>query len=169
MESRDAYFNRVYSENAVQLKRFIVARIRSVSDMEDVYQDTWQRFYERTARLRPTEPICYLIKIAKGELAKRYRNQSRRNENEEPLLETAPDAEAPFEQALLDRLDAADVWSIVKTEPLLSYQSFVLYYGFDQPVRKIAKTLHVSEDAVKARLYRTRERIRTEWKGANEQ
>jgi len=169
MESRDAYFDRVYSENAAQLKRFIVARIRSVSDMEDVYQDTWRRFYERTARLRPTEPIRYLIKIAKGELAKRYRSQSRRNENEEPLLETAPDAEAPFEQALLDRMDAADVWSIVKTEPLLSYQSFVLYYGFDQPVRKIAKTLHVSEDAVKARLYRTRERIRAEWKGAREQ
>jgi len=169
MESRDAYFDRVYSENAAKLKRFIVARIRCVPDMEEVYQETWQRFYERTARLRPTEPIRYLVKIAKGELAKRYRNQSRKNENEEPLSEMVPDVQAPFEQALLDRMDAADVWRIVKTESLPSYQAFVLYYGFDQPVRQIAETLHVSEDAVKARLYRTRERIRAEWKGANEQ
>lgn len=169
MESRDDYFDRVYEENAARLKRFIVARIRSVPDMEEVYQETWRRFYERTARLRPTEPIRYLIKIAKGELAKRYRSQSRKNENEETLSDLVPDGQAPFEQALLDRMEAADVWNIVRTEPLLSYQSFVLYYGFDQPVRQIAETLHVSEDAVKARLYRTRERIRTEWKGANEQ
>ena len=61
------------------------------------------------------------------------------------------------------------VWQIVKQEPLLSYQTFVLYYGFDQSVRQIAGALHVSEDAVKARLYRTRERIRAQWKGADEQ
>jgi DNA-directed RNA polymerase specialized sigma24 family protein len=139
MESRDAYFDRVYDENAAQLKRFIVARIRSVSDMEDVYQETWQRFYERTARIRPTEPVRYLIKIAKGELAKRYRSQSRKNENEEPLTDVVADRQAPFEQALLERMDAAKVWSIVKTEPLLSYQSFVLYYGFDQPCGRSQK------------------------------
>ena len=65
--------------------------------------------------------------------------------------------------------EAAAVWQIVKNEPLLSYQAFVLYYGFDQSVRETAAALAISEDAVKARLYRTRERIRAEWKGANEQ
>ena len=69
--------------------------------------------------------------------------------------------------ALLDQLQAAEVWSIVRTEPLLSYQAFVLYYGFDKSVRQIAHTLSISEDAVKSRLYRTRERIRAEWKGAD--
>lgn len=169
MESRDAYFDRVYGENATKVKRFIVVRIRSASDMEDVYQEVWKRFYERTALLRPTEPIRYLVKIAKGELAKRYRIQGRSAEHEEPLNEITPDAQAPFEHALLERMDAARVWNIVRTEPLLSYQSFVLYYGFDQSVRQIATVLHISENAIKARLYRTRERIRAEWKGANEQ
>ena len=167
MESRDAYFDRVYREYAARLKRFLVVRIRSVSDMEDLYQEVWKRFYERTAGIRPQEPFRYLIKIAKGELSKRYKNQSKRNEHEEPLLETIPDAQAPFEPALMDRMDAGAVWQIVKREPLLSYQAFALYYGFDQPVRQVANTLHISEDAVKARLYRTRERIRAEWKGAS--
>ena len=169
MESRDAYFDAVYQAHAAKLKRFLVVRIRSVSDMEDLYQETWKRFYERTAGLRPQEPFRYLVKIAKGELYKRYRSQARTNEREEPLLDTMPDAQAPFEPALLDRLEAAAVWQIVKTEPLLSYQTFVLYYGFDQSVRQIADALGISEDAVKARLYRTRERIRAQWKGANEQ
>ncbi|MCE5189421.1 MAG: sigma-70 family RNA polymerase sigma factor [Eubacteriales bacterium] len=169
MESRDAYFDEVYHEHAAKLKRFLVVRIRSVSDMEDIFQEVWKRFYERMAVLRPQEPFCYLVKIAKGELSKRYRNQSRRNEREEPLLETIPDEQSPFEPALLDRMDAAQIWSIVKEEPLLSYQAFALYYGFDQSVRQIAKALGISEDAVKARLYRTRERIRAEWKGADEQ
>jgi RNA polymerase sigma-70 factor (ECF subfamily) len=169
MESRDAYFDEVYRDYAARLKRFLVVRIRSVSDMEDLYQEVWKRFYERTAMLRPDEPFRYLVKIAKGELYKRYRSNSKKNECEEPLDETISDAQAPFEPALLDRMDAAAVWQIVKNEPLLSYQTFVLYYGFDQSVRQIATLLGISEDAVKARLYRTRERIRAEWKGANEQ
>jgi len=169
METRDAYFDEVYRQHATDLKRFVVVRIRSASDMEDIVQEVWKRFYERTALLRPQEPYRYLIKIAKGELYQRYRSQSRRNEREEPLLENIPDIQAPFEPALLDRMDAAAVWQIVKTEPLLSYQTFVLYYGFDQSVRQTADALSISEDAVKARLYRTRERIRAEWKGADAQ
>lgn len=169
MEHRDAYFDEVYQQCAAKLKRFVVVRIRSASDMEDIVQEVWKRFYERTAVLRPQEPYRYLLKIAKGELYHRYKNQSKRNEREEPLDETIPDAGAPFEPALLDRMDAARVWQIVKNEPLLSYQTFVLYYGFDQSVRQIAGALHISEDAVKARLYRTRERIRMQWKGADEQ
>ncbi len=167
MESRDAYFDEVYRQHAADVKRFVVVRIRSASDMEDIVQEVWKRFYERTALLRPQEPYRYLIKIAKGELYHRYRNQSRRNEREEPLTETIPDMQAPFEPALLDRMEAATVWQIVKREPLLSYQTFVLYYGFDQSLRQIAQVLHISEDAVKARLYRTRERIRAEWNGGD--
>ena len=167
MESRDAYFDEVYRQHAADVKRFVVVRIRSVSDMEDIVQEVWKRFYERTALLRPQEPYRYLIKIAKGELYHRYRNQSRRNEREEPLTETIPDVQAPFEPALLDRMEAASVWQIVKREPLLSYQTFVLYYGFDQSLRQIAGALHISKDAVKARLYRTRERIRAEWNGGD--
>ena len=169
MESRDAYFDEVYRDYAARLKRFLVVRIRSVSDMEDLYQEVWKRFYERTAMLRPEEPFRYLIKIAKGELYKRYRSNSKKNEREEPLDETVSVPQAPFEPVLLDQMDAAEVWQIVKNEPLLSYQTFALYYGFDQSVREIASSLGISEDAVKARLYRTRERIRAEWKGANEQ
>ncbi|MEN6339585.1 MAG: sigma-70 family RNA polymerase sigma factor [Clostridiaceae bacterium] len=165
MESRDAYFDRVYGENAARLKQFIVVRIQSVSDMEDVYQEVWKRFYERTAVLRPAEPIRYLVTIAKGELAKRYRVKKSGNENEAPLNEDMPDRLPPFEHALLERMDAQEIWRIVKSEPLLSYQSFSLYYGFEQSVKQIANALHLSEDAVKARLYRTRERIRSEWKG----
>jgi RNA polymerase sigma-70 factor, ECF subfamily len=165
MESRDAYFDRVYGENAARLKRYIVVRIQSVSDMEDVYQEVWKRFYERTTVLRPSEPIRYLVTIAKGELAKRYRARAGKSEREEPFNEDMPDRLPPFEHALLERMDAQEIWSIVKSEPLLSYQSFALYYGFDQSVKQIANALHLSEDAVKARLYRTRERIRSEWKG----
>jgi len=169
MDQRNAYFDEVYSQCAQKLKQFLVVRIRSVSDMEDIYQEVWKRFYERTAILRPREPICYLIKIAKGELYRRYRSMQKRDEHEEPLLETIPDALAPFEAELMNQLQAAEIWRIVRTEPLLSYQTFVLYYGFDQSVRAVSKALFISEDAVKARLYRTRERIRAEWKGADEQ
>jgi len=149
MESRDAYFDEIYRESAAKLKRFLVVRIRSVSDMEDLYQEVWKRFYERTALLRPQEPFRYLAAIAKGELYKRYRSQSRKNEHEEPFEETIPDTQAPFEPALLDRMDASAVWQIVLQEPLLSYQAFTLYYGYDQSVRQIAHALGISKGAPK--------------------
>ena len=71
METRDAYFDEVYRQHATDLKRFVVVRICSASDMEDIVQEVWKRFYERTALLRPQEPYRYLIKIAKGELYQR--------------------------------------------------------------------------------------------------
>ncbi len=169
MESRDAYFDRVYEEASAQVKKYIVVRIRSAADMEDVFQETWRRFYERTALLRPNEPIRYLTAIAKSELARRYRNIGRQREREASLEETLPDTDAPLEERVLIKLTASDVWEAVKTEPLLSYQAFVLHYGFDLPVREIAHTLGISENAVKLRLSRTRTRIRTQQKGASEQ
>ena len=165
MESRDSYFDRIYEACAPRVKQYILIRIRSVSDMEDIYQETWKRFYERTALLRPKEPLSYLFTIAKGELVRRYRGKSLRFSREAPLVETLPDDQPPFEEALLARMDAEQIYALVEQEPLLSYQSFVLYYGFERTVKEIAEELHISEDAVKCRLYRTRERIRSAWKG----
>lgn len=165
MESRDSYFDRIYETCAPRVKQYILVRIRSAADMEDIYQETWKRFYERTALLRPREPLSFLFTIAKGELYRRYRGKSLRFEREAPLTEAIPDQQPPFEEALLARMDAEAIFELVEGEPLLSYQSFVLYYGFEKTVREIAQELHISEDAVKCRLYRTRERIRTAWKG----
>ena len=91
------------------------------------------RFYERTAVLRPDEPFRYLVKIAKGELYHRYRNLQQKSERETQLLETIPDDQAPFEQALLDQLQAVEVWRIVRTEPLLSSQAFVYTMASTSP------------------------------------
>ena len=127
MESRDTYFDRVYGENASRLKQFIVVRIRSVSDMEDVYQEVWKRFYERTAVLRPNEPIRYLAAIAKGELAKRYHSAGQAEANDEAPLQRGNSG--PLCRRLNTRCSNGwkrrKIWRIVKTEPLPSYQSFV--------------------------------------------
>ena len=165
MESRDRYFDRIYDTCAPRVKQYILVRIRSVADMEDIFQETWKRFYERTALLRPREPLSYLFTIARGELYRRYKTKRLRFDREEALNDAIPDGQPPFEEALLNRMDASAIFALVEKEPLLSYQCFVLYYGFDQPIREIARALGISEDGVKCRLYRTRERIRAAWKG----
>ena len=64
------------------------------------------------------------------------------------------------EELTLSREQMREIWSIVKSEPLASYQAFTLYYGFSVPTDEIAKELNLSEDAVRKRLSRTRNRIR---------
>ena len=55
----------------------------------------------------------------------------------------SPMGSPPFEEALLNRMDASAIFSLVEKEPLLSYRCFVLYYGFDQPIREIARALGI--------------------------
>ena len=71
-----------------------------------------------------------------------------------------PDEGVEPEDIVLDREGERALWELIKTEPLLSYQAFTLYYGFSVPTDEIARELGLSEDAVRKRLSRTRARLR---------
>ena len=78
------------------MKQYILVRIRSAADMEDIYQETWKRFYERTALLRPREPLSCLFTIARGELYRCYKTKRLRFDREEALNDAIPDGKPPL-------------------------------------------------------------------------
>lgn len=153
-------FNRVYDATRDALLRWLVPRIRSSADVEDLMQEIYKRLYRKMSGFGIREPEKYVFGIAKKELAKYYRRRAVIETRETPIPEQLPDEGEEPEDVVLDREAQRALWALVRTEPLLSYQAFTLYYGFSVPTDKIAKELGLSEDAVRRRLSRTRARLR---------
>ncbi len=108
------------------------------------------------------DPRRYLFSIAKKVLARYYRAAAKRKEAERPLPEDfdVVSDETPIDERLLQKERTDEIWRLLKCEPELNQRVFVLYYGYDRSQKEIAEALGVSEEAVRQRLYRTRERIR---------
>lgn len=160
MEHYDT-FNRVYDTTRDALLRWLVPRVRSSADVEDLMQDVYRKLYRQMVRRGGVrEPEKYLFGIAKKELARFYRCKALVTVSEAPLSDALPDGEPTPEDWAVFRDRADEVWRIVQQEPLPSYQAFTLYYGFSVPTEQIASELGLSEDAVRRRLSRTRARIR---------
>ena len=159
MEQYEA-FNRVYDATRGALLRWLIPRVRSAADVEDLMQEIYRKLYRKMTGIGVRTPEKYVFGIAKKELARFYRHKALVQETEAPIPEQMP-AEGPEpEDIVLDREREREIWALIKAEPLLSYQAFTLYYGFSVPTSDIAKQLGLSEDAVRKRLSRTRARLR---------
>ena len=160
MEQYEA-FNCVYDATRDALLRWLIPRVRSGADVEDLMQETYKRLYRKmSGGFGIREPEKYVFGIANKELAKFYRHKAAKETRESPLSDQLFDEGQEPEDIVLDREAERELWALIKAEPLLSYQTFTLYYGFSVPTDEIAKELHLSEDAVRKRLSRTRARLR---------
>lgn len=159
MEQYEA-FNCVYDATRDALLRWLIPRIRSSADVEDLMQEIYRKLYRKMTRFGIREPEKYVFGIAKKELAKFYRHKAAKETRESPLSDQLFDEGQEPEDIVLDREAERELWDLIKTEPLLSYQAFTLYYGLSVPTDEIAKELNLSEDAVRKRLSRTRARLR---------
>jgi len=159
MEQYEA-FNRVYDATRDALLKWLIPRVRSAADVEDLMQEIYRRLYRKMTGSGIRAPEKYVFGIAKKELAKYYRHHARVRETEHAIPEQMPDEGPEPEDIVLDREREREIWDLIRTEPLLSYQAFTLYYGLSVPTDEIAKLLGLSEDAVRKRLSRTRARLR---------
>ncbi|MBQ1820652.1 MAG: RNA polymerase sigma factor [Clostridia bacterium] len=159
MEQNDT-FNRVYDATRDALLRWLIPRVRSSADVEDLMQEIYKKLYRKMSGFGIREPEKYVFGIAKKELAKFYRHKAARETREAPITDQLTDEGEEPEDIVLDREAERELWDLIKTEPLLSYQAFTLYYGLSVPTDEIARELGLSEDAVRKRLSRTRARIR---------
>ena len=153
-------FNHVYDVTRDTLLRWLLPRIRSGADVEDLMQEIYKKLYRKMTGHGIREPEKYVFGIAKKELAKFYRHRAKVQSCEAPIPEQPIDEGPEPEDIVLDREAEREIWDLIKAEPLPSYQAFTLYYGLSVPTGEIAKELGLSEDAVRKRLSRTRARLR---------
>ena len=167
--NKEQYFSAVYEETYWDILKFIIIKTGNADAVADIVQNVYHHFYRRIRRRGFRDimaPKAFLITLAKKELTKHYAR--RKGDEEHFALDAAAEEAAvniPFEKMIEDKALTERIWSLVKGEPLLSYQAFVLFYGYDKPIAEVAQTLHISEQATKNRLYRTRNRVRALMKG----
>lgn len=156
-------FDRIYAETRDDLLRYLTLRTNADPEAEDLFQEVYRRFYDRLTRAVPVlDPRRYLFSVAKKVLAGYYRSSAKRKAAEQPIpedFEVVSDDE-PIDERLLREERMDEVWRLLKHEPEINQRAFVLYYGYDRSQKEIAAALGIREEAVRQRLYRTRERIR---------
>lgn len=156
-------FDRIYAETRDDLLRYLTLRTNADPEAEDLFQEVYRRFYDRLTRGVPVlDPRRYLFSVAKKVLAGYYRSSAKRKAAEQPIpedFEVVSDGE-PIDERLLREERMDEVWRLLKHEPEINQRAFVLYYGYDRSQKEIAAALGIREEAVRQRLYRTRERIR---------
>ncbi len=168
-EALDAAFTQLYEETYDAVLRYIVCHCASPSDIGDLVQNTYLGLYQRMRRTGETvrNPHHYVMRIARNELNHHYGatrmmrsclpvfSPHDREENfeaiERELLETEAD---PDDCVLCD-----EIWEYLSRGDLLTFRIFILYFSQDVGLKEIAQMLHVNENTVKSRLYRTLKKL----------
>jgi len=158
---KQEYFDRVYEKTYGPLLRYAIVHLSDPVDAEDALQNVYTLFYRRIEARGHADilsPLAFLMKILKNEIIRSYAERSA-NEASELTEDVAADP-LSFEDAAETRMMAEQAFDVAKALPPENYRVFVLYYGFERSVAEIARDLQLSEEAVKSRLYRSRNAVR---------
>ena len=146
-EAMDRYGDAVY--------RLALCRLQSIADAEDVYQDTFLRFYQQKDALSWGEEQCkaWLLRVAINRCNDLGRSRKVRGYVD---LDSIPE--------LADHSSdgCGEIWDAVSRLPEKQRVVFHLFYGEGYQTDEIANIMKVSGSAVRVNLNRARNTLRKE-------
>ena len=154
-----SYFERVYEKTHRSLIKYAIVHLDDPTDAEDALQNVYVDFFRRIQQyghLDILSPEAFLIKMLKREIIQNYRERERRRLHFVEEIKEDRIPEEPFEDVVMDRALAEEIFRNAKMLPKEMYRTFVLYYGYEMSVSEIARQLDVGKEAVKSRLLRAR-------------
>ena len=159
MKMDKSYFEKVYEQTHRSLIRYAIVHLDDPTDAEDALQNVYVDFYRRIQQYGHFDilsPEAFLIKMLKREIIQNYKERERRRLRFVDEIREDRIPEEPFEDVVMDRALAEEIFRNAKALPKEMYRTFVLYYGYEMSVSEIASQLDVSKEAVKSRLLRAR-------------
>ncbi len=160
---KDSYFEQVYEKTHRSLIRYAIVHLDDPTDAEDALQNVYVDFYRRIQQYGHFDilsPEAFLIKMLKREIIQNYKERERRRLRFVDEIREDCIPEEPFEDVVMDRALAEEIFRNAKALPKEMYRTFVLYYGYEMSVSEIASQLDVSKEAVKSRLLRARNTLK---------
>jgi RNA polymerase sigma-70 factor (ECF subfamily) len=151
--SDHAAFSELYQRHLTRIYRYVLARVGSVHDAQDLTAQTFETLLHCIGNYRGTGSFAaWLTVIARNLVANHYR--SRRPElSLDALLET-PAALPSTDEIVSHRLQLASVLSALKTLPLEHVEVISLRIFGELSTTETAKIMGRSEAAVKMLLHR---------------
>lgn len=133
-----------------------------VGTSEELAQETFVRAWKNLRQLQdPGKFRTWLCSIARNLARTSLRNRAQASCSLESAISLPAAARGPDEAASENERQEM-VWAAVERVPLQYREPLVLYYRHQQSVSEVAADLDLSEDAVRQRLHRGRQLIRTE-------
>ena len=155
MEQREEVFDRVYRMYGPALYRFCLMQMKNAADAEDVMQEVFvKRLYQAPPFQTAEHERRWLFRVALNQCRDEWKRGCRR---ELPLEAAALVAVPEPERALLEQVAALP-------EKLRTVIHLHYCEGYSQ--QEIALLLGITVSAVKMRMKRGREALRSSWEGA---
>lgn len=155
MEQREEVFDRVYRMYGPALYRFCLMQMKNAADAEDVMQEVFvKRLYQAPPFQTAEHERRWLFRVALNQCRDEWKRGCRR---ELPLEAAALVAVPEPERALLEQVAALP-------EKLRTVIHLHYCEGYSQ--QEITSLLGITVSAVKMRMKRGREALRSSWEGA---
>jgi RNA polymerase sigma-70 factor (ECF subfamily) len=157
-----AAFQILYERYRDGIFRFAYRILGSVESAEDVAHDCFLSLITEPKRFDSTRASLrtYLYAAARNQAAKRYNSFARETDiealDEEPRV---AERHEPIRRVLEDEL-AGEVEKAIASLPPLQREALVLFEYEDLSLSEIAAVVGADSGAVKARLFRAREKLR---------
>lgn len=152
-EREREHFCRVLHESRTSLYRLALSITRNSADAQEAVAEAVCRAYERYPQLRERDKLPqWLMKITANEARRLCQRRSRT-----VPLEDLPGEPAAPEQEMGD----GALWQAVQSLPRDQREAVVLFYYEDLPTEEIARVLGTTPGAVRVRLSRAREKLRS--------
>ena len=166
----DTDFNVLYESTKQSTLRYITSKALNISDIEDIYQETYIRVFDACKQgTVPEEPEAYVIGVAKHCLSSHYSAVQRLRArislsagkvSDEPIdLEDETDIEG----LIADKLLSDELYKEILRQPADVQRIFYLRYFAELPLSETASALGMTEQAVKDRLYKALRELRRKY------
>ncbi len=155
MKNIDDIFREKYEKYAKTLFRIAFLHLGNTYDAEDVLQNVFMKLLYSAPHFSDEEhEKAWLIRVTQNHCKNVLKSSSRRN-NSELNEEISQDKVSDLSKAI-------DISLKIKSLPVNYKTAIYLYYYEDLTTEQISKTLKISQSAVKMRLKRGRELLKSE-------
>lgn len=139
------------------------SKLGSLSESEDVAQETFVEAWKKLGSLREPEKVkSWLCGILRFKISHHRRKESRqpvRNADEYHEAGVLESNDEPIESVAMKEEEQALLWQALEAVPETYRETLILYYREHRSMEHVAAELDVSEDAVKQRLSRGRKLV----------
>jgi RNA polymerase sigma factor (sigma-70 family) len=155
-------FQAIVEKTATTVCSVALAIVRNVAASEDIAQNAYLAAWTDIRQLRnPGSFLPWLRQIVRNQAHLWLREHSR-EVTDDVTLATALDSRASADELVIESEQQQLIQSVLDELPEADREVILLYYREGSSARHVSQLLGISEDAVKQRLSRARQRVRDE-------
>lgn len=159
----DVLFEQIYVSTYPALSRYVFFKVADTDDMEDILQNVYVDYYFDVIKKgkQIENPEAYLIKMANHKCGAHFRKEQRiiTLDEEDDWTQLIPSDDDTSNEAI-QHATSQEIWTLVATFPELDRKILVARFRFELSFPEIAAELEMEETKIKARFYRSLDKIR---------